>query len=549
MPVFEASEIVEQILRWCDKSTINDCARVSKQWSEIALDLRWHKITNLEILLGPLGIETRRRSRGWNNGRSTIVFTYELVSQPTNEGWMRFEKHYAHRVRVLRLEGVYDQNLLDVLYRIRSSKPLLPNLKTIYCSRLLGKGLMEPLFLFVHEDILEFMLDVPEPYSDATRTVLGAIYRRMPNLEKLNITIWPDSRYVSSINEVVRNLPSLKFVTIPATASDGLVVLLSILISLPKLRILHIIPGRHQLDVPGESDAKVPIFPMGCFQTLETLVLCSEYSTASSMLCCTTFPRLENLEIYTGSLESRSGLQSLLSNIQKNCHSLVKLSLGIESLAQSRISQEISSLSVQTHLHHLYCITLADLSPILSITPLLSFEILCPFCLELGLDDLEQIASAWPKLKSLNLNAFLLDTTLFPEVQRLDLRSILPFARHCPDIEELGIFLDAESRSVPSESDIDALPSHFTKLKTLFFGKSSISDEGEVAQFLSCVCPIGCAIGYGKERYVCEGDDEMARKWRVVGDFLPRLFAVRRRYEQKLALEKKRWMSIKDVCT
>ncbi|THU90859.1 hypothetical protein K435DRAFT_247387 [Dendrothele bispora CBS 962.96] len=559
MSAFEASEIIERILQCSNKSTINHCARVNKQWSEIALDLLWREITNLGTLLSPLGVfgfcfETEIHLSG-STGRTkrpqvqtqTQTITHNLLSQPTNEEWMRFEKHYAPRVRVLRLGRVPNALIpaLEVLYRIRrSSKPLLPNLHTVHFSGLSGKGLMEPLFLFVHENVLEFMLNVlaSEPYQDATQTVLRVIPHRMPLLEKLDIIMGPDSRYVSSINELIRNLPSLNSLTIPVPGpvlGEEPEVHFSFLISLKNLKTLtlRIAPGFHQFD--GKD-----------FPTLETLTLFSDYSTASSILYCMMFPRVENLKLCTSGRESSHDLQVLLSSISQSCPTIVQLSLDLDSgfLAQQMIMESSLFGAPTDHLHY---ITSADLSPILSIATIISFEIKHPFCLNLGLDDAETIASAWPNLKFLNLNAAPMNVSPVPAIQQLDLHSLLPFARRCPDIEELGIFLNAEPRNLPSESDIDALPPHFTKLKTVFFGKSSISDEGEVAQFLSCVCPIGCNIGYGRKWYVCEGDNEFAKKWIVVGDLLPHLFVARKRYEKKLALERKHWMSMstKDVCT
>ncbi|THU79601.1 hypothetical protein K435DRAFT_875301 [Dendrothele bispora CBS 962.96] len=470
MSAFEASEIIEQILRWCDKSSINKCARVSKQWSEIALDLLWHEITDLKALLSPLGVFGYKKTAVSGGGITLLekpasIRTYELVSQPTNKGWMRLEIHYAPRVRVLRLGPIPEalSRPLDVLCRIRrSSKPLLPNLKTIYYSGLSGKGLMEPLFLFVHEDILEFTLDAreKEPYVDATQIVLEGIHLRMPQLKKLDITVGSDSRYFSSINEVMRNLPSLESVT--TSASTDLVALFSFFVTLKNLKTLHITPRYQSNGLVISGMTIFPILgPMKCFRALETLTLFSDYSTASSMLCCMTFPRLESLKILTEREEYPLGLQILLSNIQKSCPNLVRLSLDIESLARSRISQGASRLCVQTT-PDLYCVTITNLRPILSIsTTFMSFEILYPFRMNLGLNDVEEIASAWPRLKSLNLNAAPLNASLFPTMQRLDLHALLPFARHCPDIEELGIFLNAEYRTLPSESDVDALPSHW----------------------------------------------------------------------------------------
>lgn len=54
MPVF-SSETLDNVLRRCDDKTKNRSVLVCKKWSEVALDLLWYKVENLEHFLKLFG--------------------------------------------------------------------------------------------------------------------------------------------------------------------------------------------------------------------------------------------------------------------------------------------------------------------------------------------------------------------------------------------------------------------------------------------------------------------------------------------------------------
>jgi hypothetical protein len=53
--VLNIPDILASILRFTDRHTDAQCARVSKAWHEPALDILWHHVNRLEGLLKLLG--------------------------------------------------------------------------------------------------------------------------------------------------------------------------------------------------------------------------------------------------------------------------------------------------------------------------------------------------------------------------------------------------------------------------------------------------------------------------------------------------------------
>ncbi|KAF5311541.1 hypothetical protein D9758_018927 [Tetrapyrgos nigripes] len=486
--------------------------------------------------------KTHRERQSWLfvNPFGTVIrveegggISYKFASPPNVQGWLRFEEYYAPRVRVLRLK--HDpafSAVMDVLYRIRrSSKPLLPNLQSLHWTGLAGTGLAEPLFTFVPDTLQVFTLKETAEYSEAALTVLEAIVSRMTQLTNLILTLPADQRYATQVEQVICGLPSLKSATIPAFEDAS--ALLSRLAALKGLRHLWVVskqgPGITQYEFAGgrsplainNGQPSTEYFP-----SLESLTILCSYWTASNFLCH-QIPQLASLHLITQKQETPAHAQSLLSNISKTCPCIKQLSLTVKGEMP---------LEVPSPAEHL--LTVETLRPILACPSITSFEIIHPLPLSLGLDELVEIASAWPRLQRLDLNSAPL-TSRQPTPKDLSLHALLPFARYCSDIETLGLFINAKSYSIPSDAEIEPLPSPFTKLQTISVGISSIAREGEIAEFLSLICPPGCIIQYGPVWYPFKTGDAGA-KWKEVNKLLVHLFAVRARYERKTTALKKK---------
>ena len=106
--------------------------------------------------------------------------------------------------------------------------------------------------------------------------------------------------------------------------------------------------------------------------------------------------------------------------------------------------------------------------------------------------DLIAMARAWPSLETLTLGCEDIDSTVGPE---LDLQDLIPFARHCPHLHQLGLYLNANV--VPNRSPSPRSPIRFKSLRTLSVGASSLSSVDSTALFLSQLLPPGCRIESG----------------------------------------------------
>jgi len=123
----------------------------------------------------------------------------------------------------------------------------------------------------------------------------------------------------------------------------------------------------------------------------------------------------------------------------------------------------------------------------------------------------------------------------------LTLRALLPFARNCPNLRKLGLYLHATETDLPSVSEI---PRPLSKLSELHVGLSNIEDPEAVALFLSRICPADCSIEAGVcWSYVETLVDDISRAvmqgrkdaWEEVHFYLP--LSVKLRYEEKVARE------------
>ncbi|OBZ72752.1 hypothetical protein A0H81_06680 [Grifola frondosa] len=117
--------------------------------------------------------------------------------------------------------------------------------------------------------------------------------------------------------------------------------------------------------------------------------------------------------------------------------------------------------------------------------------------LVISYDEIEELASRWPSLEVLMLNC---DPMPALEEPPIDLRALIPFARHCPNLRQLGLYLSGSAANLDEYSKEltekgPLVP--FRHLDILSVGLSTISEPGPVALFLSQLCPLGCEMNAG----------------------------------------------------
>jgi len=192
---------------------------------------------------------------------------------------------------------------------------------------------------------------------------------------------------------------------------------------------------------------------------------------------------LTSLHVDSAIFETVSSIHGLLSMVADTCQmlksfALVSSSSGITHAAQVDDAEQ-------------YAITFNHLKPILKMANLKSLEIFHHHPLALTEEDIEILAASWPSLENLILN----DEPVLLKESNLTVAALLPFARHCPDLMRLGLFIDTSSVELSTFTTSPFVP--FKRLKCLSMGVSVINDGNPVALYLSHILPLGCTVDSG----------------------------------------------------
>lgn len=135
-------------------------------------------------------------------------------------------------------------------------------------------------------------------------------------------------------------------------------------------------------------------------------------------------------------------------------------------------------------------------------------------------DDMEELAFAWPDLRTLLLDP----TNQWSLPHRITLRSLATLAALCPHVETLGLVLDT-STTDPNELNYDV---QNNACETLYVGDSEITKDAlrDVCDFLTAVYPNVDAVHVVQRP--CPGDDGYKTGWQIVQAWLLTMASMRR---------------------
>jgi len=107
-------------------------------------------------------------------------------------------------------------------------------------------------------------------------------------------------------------------------------------------------------------------------------------------------------------------------------------------------------------------------------------------------------------------------------------RAFLPFAKYCPELEVLGMMIDA--KNVNGYEERPGRGSLGTRLRELVVFDSSINDPHRVAAFISDIFPNVVEISFSlfKNFASITHDRTKRTKWKEVEKLIPIFAAVRR---------------------
>ena len=472
------------------------------------------------------------------SGLVTYHIAQDFDKKLEPKDWSRFMT-YARRVRKftyedLRTPPLISINALAEVSETRTSLSLLPRLRELtYITAFSTQRRFA--VLFMNESVRRFNLrldDGPEPLQP----FFDNIPARMPRLTVLDLRT---SRLASSIeNDFVHllcELPCLEKVVVPPYHITSRT--MEALAELPNLGVIEF-EYTQSRGIGDKADVAHfnPFIPQDGFLALWDLSLSVHLSEFTLVVADSLAPAAKNLTslyVHAISVESEASVREYFTVVGDN-FPLIK-SIYVGALPGSIMSTQWDEAEPEFE-----PLTLDTLKPLLDCPNLTTFELMYPVPLCLTLDELETLTSRWPTLEAIDLNSepVVLGSAL--ETQpNLTLRALLPFARNCPNLRKLGLYLHATEADLPSASEIPRL---FAKLTNLNVGISSIGEPQSVALFLSRICPADCEIEAGVYWWDFESlADETSRAvmwsrndaWKEVNNYLP--LSVKLRQEERVA--------------
>ncbi|OAX37481.1 hypothetical protein K503DRAFT_742642 [Rhizopogon vinicolor AM-OR11-026] len=356
------------------------------------------------------------------------------------------------------------------------------------------------------------------------------IYARMPHLHSLDLRVHYAARLIEAdILNLLRGLPDLKKVIFPEFyLTSGIVSELS------RMKHINIIKSKigpkQGCGEEEDVDSFSPILQQEAFPALWDLDITARLRDVTRFMNSDLAPiKLTSLYINTYVDDKPEQLHKLLVTLSKQCPVL------------SQLCVKILHVPKQLKLFPARQITFDALRPVLSFQRLTTFMVTHKYPVNITLEEIEELASRWPTLESLSLN----EEPLVMDDFTLDLRALVPFARHCPKLRQLGLFMDATTAETHPTTELRP----FTALRTLSVGASLARDPGTVAVFLSQLCLPGCKLetsitwtGFGgrpcrelniNHRSVLSELQARSRRWTGIIDLLPILIQIRREEREK----------------
>ncbi|KAJ7104266.1 hypothetical protein B0H15DRAFT_809280 [Mycena belliarum] len=521
--VLQIPELLHMILGFLGSDNASN-ARVCKRWSEICLDILWTDVDDLHRLFGILKpLEKLEESED---------APYAFVAPPDADDWRRFHR-YSRRVRRLSFHAdsgpCLSPTVFEDIARTRTDISILPNVNTLSWAAPLPLAV-----IFMHANVKRFVLWLPDESQtrDSPLPFFRDVASRMPHLTCLDLrTHTPMHSMEDDMIYLLKNLVKLRKVVFPRFELTTRIA--ETLAELDELGCIEFqyMPEQGSGDL-ADTQVFRPSLKTGAFPSLWDLSLTVSLSDGLKFMRDSSAPtNLTSLYFDSHLVETPAVVHELLSILAETCHLLE--SLGIITLinsANTPPSAEVLSFST--------------LSPLQNFPNLTIFELIHQNPLVLTVDDLDQLARSWPSLRKLILN----NEPAASDNSSLTLNALLPFARHCPELEQLGLFINASTADLPSTYSTDVTSaSHkpFTKLQRLSMGVSLIDDEGAVALFLSQICPLSTEIEYGVtwetdalvEVPLIEEMADRCTKWQKVAELLPLLTKLRMEERERNRLQ------------
>ncbi|KAJ7175222.1 hypothetical protein C8R43DRAFT_599790 [Mycena crocata] len=480
-------------------------AKTCKAFSSPALDLLWMFQQSLMPLLCCMPPDV------WDE------YDDECLRRPVVPAdWTR-PLVYAHRVRGFKIyDAAPSTELLETLSLCWPGEQLFPNIEILHLGTSTPE-LFPHIRLFLGPQLKSLCLgDLSLPSHLSFLPILAGKCHLLTEVD-ISFTEMDEQLQIESLSLFVRGLECLKTLTIPFIDRVGL----EHIAQLPNLISLTLYNQFPMLDI------SVPLHSTHnpSFTKLESLNLAGTTVGALGEIL-SFFPHapIKDIEATLPKSIPSTDIAELYSALASNCSdtSLSWLRLGQETFRNFPTAVPDAAQIA------LCAISGTQLRPLFTFKHLQSVTLCTPVGFDLDDGTLEDLAQAWPELKSLTIDAN--EWVHLPS--RVTLAALLPFARHCPHLSSLHLALNAtvvpnwESFKPAKKKKHRVSQRGLTKL---YVSASPLVAPLAVAGFLSSLFPRLRDIITERRRQANPSPEAIARaeKWKMVQEALPVLRTVR----------------------
>lgn len=383
----------------------------------------------------------------------------------------------------------------NIFSAIAANKPhtnLLPNLRTLYLPSFLANPLNHyDLFIHPSVTVLEISIAYPDVEADEgcehrgfTRSISHALegISRMPHL--VNLYIASSQFPPLALLPVLPDLTALETVSLPRYSLYKPAI--EMFSNLPKLRIIS------GLSVPRRDLTALPSFTPVCFTSsypaLTAMSFCAGALESAKFIEAAMFPsHICTLALAMASPQGKDTVSALFAAIAKQCPNLVHLSYDDGgalvydepgNAVESQLSEQLSIVNI-CHLFNARNLTYLEITHHLPII--------------LTLEDVRDVASAFPHLEGLHLNPKPMYTTETPT----RITAVSAFHKTCPCLSSLSLYIQCDGYEAAHTNDSPESPS-FVSFGTSHLGEDRLS----VLSYLSQILPTHARIVASAERWM-----------------------------------------------
>ncbi|KAH7890606.1 hypothetical protein F5I97DRAFT_1836847 [Phlebopus sp. FC_14] len=488
-----------------DRRTLVRLARTCRYFLEPALNVLYYEISDLLWLIKCMPDDL------WEVNGKELSFK-RLMTESDWEIFLRYARRVRHLEFDRRCLNTTHVSVYHALARPPSSAGVLfPKLLHLRCG--------EPRY-----DAVPFLLHLLQPTvtrididnlmpNALTSHVLPLIPERCPRVKHLmafrNFVFQRGDECLVRFSNMLRHFKELESVRCAELTDEGM----SHLSRLPSFRTLRV-------------DLR-----LNCLHQLEHTMLDTRFPalreaslSAPSLSHCLQFLKLVDstrLDTINFNVDDESDAAT---------YKEIFTSWGSNPSYQNMSCIEIAEMRVWRDYDEKHVIDIATLRPLFHFRRLtcLRLETLCTYTL----DDaaLREMADAWPLLETLDLSSRECGWEI---PSRITLMGLIPLLCGCPNLDLLGVVVDATVLPPPSFR-LPGAGVRNTSLESLWLADSKVTRPHLVAAFLSAVAPNVDQIVAWNTPLLSgrEGRDKYRRRWREV-EKLVRVFSIARRQERE----------------